>query len=125
MIVELKLRTSRKVISGLEAASAGPSGSLFAPHPLHPVVELLHVGVPLLPLPVEAFQQVGPLTAPPLLSVLQLPAELQGGAVTLSQQTQMLLTLLTQAPLRISLRFALRFATRFQLFREWNAFIPG
>lgn len=87
-------------------------------HLLHLVVELFRVGVPLLPLPVEALQQVGPLAAPPLLSVLQFPAEVQRGAVTLSQKTQMLLALLIQAPLGISLRVAPRLATRLQLAKE-------
>lgn len=84
------------------------------------MVELLHAAVPLLPLPVEAFQQVGPLAAPPLLPMLQLPAELQRGAVTVGQQAQMLLALLAQAPLGIA-----QLAARLQLLREENPFTLG
>ena len=85
-------------------------------HPLHLAVELPHAAVPLLLLPVEVLQQLGPLAAPPLLPVLQLPAEVQGGAVALGQQTPVLLAFQVQGPLGVSSRLvSLRLTSHFAL----------
>lgn len=73
---------------------------------LHLAVELPHARIPLLPLLVEALQQFGPLATPPLLAVLQLPAEVQRGAVALRQQAPVLLALLIQNPLGVPGRSA-------------------
>ncbi|TNN88480.1 hypothetical protein EYF80_001262 [Liparis tanakae] len=79
--------------------------SLSISHPLHLALDLPHAAVPLLPLAVEALHQVSPLAAPPLLSVLQLPAEVQRGVVAVGQQTPLLLALQLQAPLGVFGRF--------------------
>lgn len=73
---------------------------------LHLAVQLPHATVPLLALAVKALQQLGSLASPPLLAVLQLPAEVQRGAVALGQQAPVLLALLVQDPLRFSARAA-------------------
>lgn len=74
----------------------------MTPNPLHLVMELAGAAIPLQPLPLKMFQQLGPLATPSLLAVLQPPAEVQRGVVALGQQAAVLLALLLQGPLGVS-----------------------
>lgn len=64
-------------------------------------MDIPHVPVPVLPLTVEVLQKLCPLAAPPLLTVLQPPQQVQRGAVTLSQEAPVLLPLVGECYPRI------------------------